>query len=154
MHLERKKDLSVYFWLKTTFSDVSSFVAIEDGFPTETELQVPSIAIEWDIMTSAVFEMGNRKGDYVRSWYIDVFAKNKSQRDDFTYRLIEAMENTIPVYDYDEGIPEDNPPTQPTQIGYMTVLDKEIKRFKVFAELVTKLHERSQVRFSTNFSFK
>ena len=34
MDIERKKDLSIYYWLEDLFSD-ASYVNIEDGYPTE-----------------------------------------------------------------------------------------------------------------------
>ena len=147
MHLERLKDLSVYYWLTNLFADFTA-VNVVDGFPMET-LTIPTVSVEWARLASSPYELGNRKGDYIRSWYIDVFAINKSQRDDFTYRLVEALENPIPVYDYDEGFP---PNVSPTQLGVLLPDDIEIKRIAIMPELVDKLYYRSQVLFIANYS--
>lgn len=146
MHLERKKDLSVLYWLKDMFSSYD-FVTVVDGFP-EQGLEIPTVSVEWGSIRNSTWELGNRSGDYIRSWYIDVFAKNKAQLDDFTYVILEAMENPIPVYDYDEGFPPD---VSPTQLGYMTVTDSRIQKIRVMAELVEKMHYRSQVLFTTEY---
>lgn len=147
MHLERKKDLSVFYWLQELFS-AYPHINVVDGFPLDN-LEVPSVSIDWTIMTNDTYELGNRKGDYNRSWYIDVFTKNKSQRDDFTYLLLEALENTISVYDYDEGFPPD---VSPTQLGYLNVEKTEIQRIPIMSDLVEKLYYRSEVAFTTKYS--
>lgn len=124
------------------------FVTVVDGYP-DGILELPTVSIEWKRITNETYQMGDRSGNYLRSWFIDVFAKNKSQLDDFTYIILEAMENTIPVYDYDEGFPPD---VTPTQIGYMGVTESRIEKVRVMPELVEKLHQRSQVIFTTEYS--
>jgi hypothetical protein len=147
MHLERKKDISVFYWLQDLFS-AYPHINVVDGFPLEN-LELPSVSIDWTIMTNDTYELGNRSGDFDRAWYIDVFTVNKSQRDDFTYLILEALENPIPVYDYDEGFP---PSVSPTQLGYLRPENTEIRRIPILPELVEKLYYRSEVRFSTKYS--
>ena len=99
--------------------------------------------------------MGNRSGNYIRSWYIDVFAQNKSQRDDYTYLILGSLENTIPVYDFDEGFPDEgDTPVDAgiTQLGYLESSRNRIKRIQILPELVEKLYYRSEVLFTTTYS--
>jgi len=42
------------------------------------------------------------------------FAQTKAQRDEIGYRILDSLEQCIPVYDYDEGFPPD---TTPTNLG-------------------------------------
>ncbi len=147
MLLERKQDLSVYYWLVDQFSD-ADFINIEDGFPS-TNLDLPTIALEVDTIDSVPFQLGTRVRKKFRRWYIDVFADNKSQRDEYAYRLINSLESTIAVYDYDEGFPPD---VSPTQLGYLDVDDINLRIIKVMPELTEKLYYRSVVTFSAVYA--
>jgi len=56
MYLERKQDLSVYYWLVNLFSD-APFINIEDGYP-ETDFVIPTVAVEWSNISLFPLEMG------------------------------------------------------------------------------------------------
>lgn len=140
IYLERKEDLSVYYFLKDVFSD-SPFIAIEDGFP-DKDLVLPTVAIEAGKIDVVEYEMGNRDGLRVRRWYIDIYAKNKSQRDEFGYRLLDRLKDGIPVYNYDEGFP---PSVTPTKIGTLQVLSKSYNPVKISDKVVDKLYYRASV---------
>jgi len=146
LYTERKQDLSVYYWAVDLFSD-ATFITVTDGFPI-SDLVLPTIAVETDTIDSVPFQLGTRVRNKIRRWYIDVFADNKSQRDEYSYRIINTLEDPIPVYDYDEGFP---PPT-PTQIGYLSIDDINMRIIKVLPELSEKLYYRSVVSFSTEYS--
>lgn len=150
MHLERLKDISVYYWLKNLLQQEIGDVGltIVDEFP-ETDLNIPTISVEWDEMTSEDYEMGNRQGDYVRSWYLNVFAKTGQQRDDLAYKLIEALEQPIPVYDYNQGFP---PSVTPDKIGSLQPTRKRIRKIKVMSELVEKLYYRAQILYIATYN--
>lgn len=140
---ERKEDLSVYYFIKDLFSDVP-FVTIIDAFPTDN-LVIPSISVETQRISTFQFELGNRNRVEVRSWYIDVFAQNKSQRDEFGYRIMNALEECIPVYDYDEGFP---PNVTPTRLGCLLVESVRLEWIRVMPQLVDKLYYRASVYFT------
>lgn len=140
IYIERKEDLSVYYFLKDVFSD-TPFVNITDGFP-EGALLVPTIASEAGKINVVEYELGNRDGLRVRRWYIDIYAKNKSQRDEFGYRLLNVLKDGIPVYDYDEGFP---PSVSPTKIGTLIVSSKIYDPIKISADVVEKLYYRATV---------
>ena len=128
MELERKQDLSIYYWIKdTVFSDISSFITIVDDFPEEL-LKLPTIAVDWIDIDVVPFELGNRMGRDWRIWSIDVFGKTKSQRDEYAYRVKNYLANAIPVYNYDEGFP---PEVSPSQIGYISANRIKVKKIKV-----------------------
>ena len=102
--------------MKELFSD-TSYVTIVDGFPVEN-IKIPTVAVEADMLTTHSFELGNHNRIQERLYYIDVFANNKSQRDEFAYRIINSLYECIPVYDYDEGFP---PTVSPTRIGCLNI---------------------------------
>ena len=147
MLLERKQDLSIYYWLVDQFAD-APFVTIEDGFP-EQNLRIPSIVVEWDDIRVLPLELGNRRGLDFRMWVIDVFATNKSQRDEFAYRIKNALDTSIDVNDYDEGFPPD---VTPSRLGGLIPKDIKIKPIKVHPELTKDLFWRAAITFVATYS--
>jgi hypothetical protein len=147
MDIERKIDLSVYYWLVDLFSD-ASFVNIEDGFPT-SDLTIPTVSVDWDMIDTENYELGNRTRMSDRLWYIDIFAKTKSQRDEFAYRIMRALEDPIQVYNYDEGFP---PSVTPSELGWLLPERVKVRVLKIFPELTSVLYWRTTVKFNTNYS--
>jgi hypothetical protein len=145
VHLLRKQDLSIYYFLQDDVFGSYDFVNIEDGFP-ESELQLPTVSVEALDINPTVFELGNRVGRKDRLWAIDIFAQQKAQRDEFGYLIIDELENGIPVYDYDEGFP---PSVSPTQLGALDVRDIRASPVVIFPEIQEKLYWRINVIFST-----
>ena len=141
MYLERKEDLSVYYFLKSVFPE--TFITVVDGFPEE-DLVLPTVAVEAGKIDVVQYELGNRDGLRVRKWYIDIYAKNKSQRDEFGYRLLDELKDGIPVYNYDEGFP---PSVTPTRVGALTVSSKSYIPVKISADVVEKLYYRATISF-------
>lgn len=137
MYIERKEDLSIYYWLVNKFAS-TPFVKIVDGFPVE-EFSIPSISLEQDELENYPIQLGDRKGGSVRTWYIDVFAKNKSQRDEFAYKIYNDLKDGITVYDYDEGF--DNP----SAIGHLDIEYRKIQIVRIEPELVTTLYYRATI---------
>lgn len=146
MDIERKKDLSIFYWLQDLFSDVS-YVNIEDGYPTEG-LEIPTVSVEGGVIKPRPHEMGNRNRVFKRLWLIDVFATNKSQRDEFAYRVLRALQDVIPVYDYDEGFP---PPT-PTKLGVLDAQSISGVPVQIFPEMTEKLYFRFSISFTAEYS--
>lgn len=144
MYLERKQDLSIYYWLVGLFPTIN----VEDGFPTES-LIIPTISVEVDIIDTEGFELGNRHRLKDRQWYIDVFAATKTQRNEIAYKILNELENPIPVQDYDEGFP---PSVNPSVIGGMIVDRIRLENIKVLSELVEKLYWRSTITFTANYN--
>ncbi len=133
--------MSVYFWLKDKFPE--SFINVVDGFP-EGDLVLPTVAVELGRTDVQEFELGNRDGLRVRRWYIDIYAINKSQRDEFGYRLLNELKNGIPVYNYDEGFP---PSVSPSRIGTLIVLSKMLDPVRINSLTTQKLYYRATVAF-------
>jgi hypothetical protein len=134
------EDLSVYYFLKDIFND-APFVTIVDGFP-EGELILPTVAVEAGKIDVVEYELGNRDGLRVRRWFIDIYAVNKSQRDEFGYRLLNELKDGIPVYDYNQGFP---PSVTPTKLGALTVLSKSNDPIRISAKVVEKLYYRASI---------
>ena len=145
MHLLRKQDLSIYYFLRDDVFALYDFVNIEDGFP-DKELELPTVSIEALDISPLIFELGNRVGRKDRFWTMDIFAQQKAQRDEFGYLIIDELENGIPVYDYDEGFPPD---VSPTQLGALDVRDIRATPVMIFPDIQEKLYWRMSIAFST-----
>lgn len=144
MHLLRKQDLSIYYFLKDDVFASYDFVNVADGYP-DADIQLPTVSIEALDINPIEFELGNRVGRKDRLWVMDIYATNKAQRDEFAYLIVDELENGIPVYDYDEGFP---PPT-PTQLGALDVRNIRATPVIIFPEIEEKLYWRESVVFST-----
>ena len=145
MRQERKEDLSVYYYINDLFSGDS--ITTVDGFP-ESNLELPSVAVEATTVEPIKFELGNRNRVRIRTWYIYVFAQTKAQRDEIGYRILDSLEQCIPVYDYDEGFPPD---TTPTNLGCLNVDYLKMEIIRVMPELVDKLYYRAVISFTAQF---
>lgn len=146
MIIDRKLDLSVYYYVSDLFAD-APFVNVTDGFPEEG-LVIPTIAVEIGEIDTYPAELGNKVRGKIRTWYIDVFAADKAQRDEYAYRLMSAFETNIPVYDYDEGFP---PSSTPSRIGCIYTDDIKLQIIKVLPELTEKMYYRSLVVFTGEY---
>ncbi len=146
MYREKLEDLSVYYYIEDMFTDVTG-INIVDDFPT-TNLVTPTISVTTDTIDTEIFELGNRERSQFRTWYIDVFAKNKAQRDEFSYRILNELEECIPVYNYDDGFP----PTVVAQLGCLQPEDIRLRIIRVFPELVDKLYWRATVTLVATYS--
>ena len=146
MLLEKIQDLSVYYYVQSLFS-ATPFVTVVDGFPVEG-LEIPSIAVEASDIRAYPFEIGNRTTYRIRVWDIDVFAKNKAQRDDFAYTIMNALDECIPVYDYEQGFP----PTAVPQLGCMNTDTLKLVIVRVMPQLVEKLYYRATVSFTAIYN--
>ena len=146
MHLLRKQDLSIYYFLVDMFS-AFTFVNIADGFPDD-ELELPTIAVEAMDVDSIPHELGSRAGLKDRFWDIEVFALNKAQRDEFSYLIMDNLEVGIPVRDYDEGFP----PPEPTKLGTLDVSNLTLSVVTIFPTIQEKLYWRMSITFTTIFN--
>jgi hypothetical protein len=147
MYIERLEDLSVYYWLKNIFAD-APFVNIVDAFPT-SDLVIPTISIEWQQATGVPLELGSRQLLRERIFYFDIFAKNKSQRDEFAYRLFNELDNDITVYNYNEGFPEQG--VTPSRLGSLILVEKTMQNIQVDPDLVDELYYRAAIYFTAKY---
>ena len=150
MLIYRLEDLSMFFFIKNMFLDVS-FIEVVDSFPADSDgspqiLTIPTISIDAGMLKEELFELGDRDKVRIRTWYIDIFAKNKSQRDDFGYRILNLSKNGINVYDYNEGFPPD---VAPTRVEHMDVLRISYEPIPVMLGENEKLYFRGQVIIDT-----
>jgi len=141
-YAETKEDISVLVFIKALFAD-TDFVTVVDEYP-DTELTIPTVSVEQGTTILTEYEMGNRSGRRIREYVINIFARNKSQRDDYSYRVVNALENGIIVYNYNEGFP---PEVTPTVLEHLNVVSRRIIPIEVLPELVEKLYFRSMVKF-------
>ena len=141
MYLERKEDLSVYYFIAGIFPE--DFINVVDSFPSGN-LVVPTIAVSVGRIDLLPFELGNREQLRHRKWFVDIFAKNESQRNEFGYRMLDELKNGISVYNYDEGFP---PSVTPSTIGHLGILATTLIPVKLSPELVEKMYFRATLSF-------
>jgi len=112
MYKERKEDLSVLKFIKDLFSPYPHIKVVPE-FPFDEELSSPTIAVTNGDITYELLELGDDEMLSTRTWYFDVFTKDRNQRDEYVYRISDALRSKeIPVYDFGADI--NNPP----QAGY------------------------------------
>lgn len=140
MYLERLEDLSVYYHVENLFADVAG-VKVVDDYPVDN-LVIPSISVNAGKIRLEDFELGNRTPIRFRKWYIDVYAKNKTQRDEFGYRILNAFNDGIYVYDYNVGFP---PASGIPTIEHMAISNKEMDFVRILPELVDKMYYRATI---------
>lgn len=145
MRIEKLQDLSVYYFLTNLFSGMG--VTVVDAYPDEL-LTIPTVSVETKSLDALRFELGNRDRVAYRSWYIDVFAVNKSQRDEMAYLIKDALEECIPVYNYELGFP----PTSVPQLGCLDIDTIHVDWVRVLPQLVDKLYYRASVRFTATYT--
>jgi hypothetical protein len=137
VYIERKEDLAIYYWLVNEFASVPGLKVV-DGFPAD-ELTIPTISVDWEMTDIKYYQLGDRSGLRVRTWYIDVYASNKSQRDEFAYKIHNDLKDGITVYDIVNGVP-----TQ-TVIGHLNILQRRIRVVKIDPELVSSMYYRASI---------
>ena len=143
MRQTRKEDLSIYYWLVGL---MPTWVNVVDGFPLE-DFEPPTVSIEMMPTKGMPYELGGAEQLH-QFWRIDVFGKNKTQRDEYAGLIFDELENNIPVYDYDEGFP---PTVSPTQLGVLKCWDRQDVPVYTFKELVRELYWRRSITFWTYF---
>jgi hypothetical protein len=153
MQINRKIDLSVYYYLQ---SILPSVVTVLDGFPTgpsgklSTNLTLPTVAVERQPISVRPFELGG-KGLEHYFYVVDVYAQTKAQRDELAYIIQNKLnEENIPIYDYDAGFP----PVVAPQLGSLVMEgDIENRNVYVFPDVSPeKLYWRSVIDFVGYFS--
>lgn len=100
-------------------------------------------------MTGYQGELGNRKLVKTRIWFIDIFAVNKSQRDEFAYKIFNELDDGVPVYNYNEGFPEQG--ITPTRLGALLPLSRRIKNIPVDSSLVDEMYYRAEIVFTAYY---
>ncbi len=148
MNINRKIDLSVYYWLKDT---LDASVTVVDGFPMNEfgvpagELSLPTVASDRAPITTSPLELGGGDSRDTYMYYLDVYAKTKSQRDDIVYLIMDALHHNIVVKNYDLGFP---PSVYPSGIGALVPTgDIMAQNLYVFPEGNQKLYWRSVIDF-------
>jgi hypothetical protein len=95
--------------------------------------------VDWDETDIHYFQLGDRAGSRLRTWYIDVYAKNKSMRDEFAYKIHNELKDGITVYDIVNGVPT------ATKIGHLNILQRRIKVVRIDPELVSTMYYRASI---------
>lgn len=144
IHSDRLEEYSITYWLKDLFSAYPQ-VKIVNDYPNES-LELPTVSIYGGDIHFKTYQLGSRGNNSENTWYVDVFASNKAQRDDFASYITHALENKIPVYDYNEGFP---PSASPTLLYSLDILDMVARPIRIFPELVEKLYYRTTIIFTT-----
>jgi hypothetical protein len=153
MNFNRKVDLSVYYYLQDL---LPALVNVYDGYPVDEtgqpfgNLVLPAVASDRQPIELVPYELaGLRLARY--SYIIDIYGKNKAQRDDIAYTIQTNLdEYNIPVNDYDEGFP---PAVTPTQLGSL-IIDGTVRNrvVYVFPRLSPLEYWRAVIDFTGYFS--
>lgn len=140
MLIYRLEDLSMIYFVKDNFATFPN-ITITDEFPKQI-LAVPTISVVNGKLIEEEFELGNSDTVRIRRWFIDIFAGNKSQRDDFAYRILNLSKQGINVYDYNEGFP---PSVSPTKINHLDVISRSYEPIDILPDANEKLYYRGQL---------
>lgn len=146
MYLERKQELSVYYWLTDLFED--SNVSIVDSY-YDGDLEIPRVAIVGGDIGSTLHELGGQER-YDRVWWLEIYAKTKQQRDEIGYRIFGQIreDGHIPIFDYDEGFP---PTVSPSSLGYMDIVKHQYRPKNYDSELQNLLDWRATVAIHSRY---
>ena len=146
MYLERKQELSLYYWLVDLFAGTG--VSIVDSYYTG-DLEIPRVAVVGGDISSTLFELGGAER-YDRIWDTAIYAETKQQRDEIGYRIFGQLreDGHIPVYDYDEGFP---PGVSPSTLGYMDIISHQYRPRNLDSELQSLLDWRATVAIHTMY---
>jgi len=147
MELEELQDDSVYYLIKDALS-IYPMVNVTDSYP-ENELTVPTVAIYPRTIDTEPFELGNKSRLRNRIWIVDIYALNQAQGRKLGYKLLNLIENDIPVYNYDEGFPFE---VTPSQLGCLKITTLKMEIIKLIPQLVDKLYYRAVVTFTAYYS--
>src|SRR5687768_8299500 len=94
MLIYRLEDISMTYFVKGLFADVP-YIEVVTQFP-KTILNVPTLSVVHRKLSETRYELGNRdSGLRTRRWFIDIFAKNETQRDDFAYKILDMTDDGI-----------------------------------------------------------
>ncbi|MGQ9642358.1 MAG: hypothetical protein ACUVT3_00705 [Ignavibacterium sp.] len=135
MFIEQKAHYSLYYAIKNEFTNILNVV---DSFPL-TELEPPVIAVDLMAIDFTTFEIGNYNNLRELDWMLDVYGKNKTQRDQAVFKLYNLLEKRVPVYDFDLGFP---PQTIP-QIGTLIPTKLRIELIRIKSEEVEEIQYRA-----------
>lgn len=146
MSLERKQELSVYYWLKDFLDGYN--VDVVDSWH-DGELQVPRVSIVGGGIGSTPHELGGKER-YDRIWHLHLYANTKQQRDEIGYKIFGQLreDGSINVYDYDEGFPPD---VSPSRLGYMDVIEHQYRPQNLDSELQERLDWRAKVDIHSQY---
>jgi len=146
MYLERKQELSIYYWLEDLF--LGTGVDIVDAY-YDGDLEVPRVAIVGGDIGSSPLELGGTD-KYDRVWYLEIYASTKQQRDEIGYRIFGKLraDGGLEVYDYDEGFPPD---VSPSSLGWLDILRHQYRPAIFDSELQTALDWRATVAIHSRY---
>jgi len=134
MFIEEKAHFSLFYKLKSEFGNT---VTVSDSYQ-DTPIAVPILTIDLSFIDFSKFEIGSY--NYIRrvNWIVDVFAKTKNQRDSIVFKLMNILEQKVPIYDYDLGFP----PTPVPMIGSLVPNKLRIEFVKIESEEPEELFYR------------
>ncbi|MEM4134611.1 MAG: hypothetical protein QXV73_05380 [Candidatus Micrarchaeia archaeon] len=104
MYIEENAHFSLIRKLKDSFADT---VKVVDSYP-RNQIEVPLISVDIIRLDFTKLQIGDYNNIRNITWIVDVFAKNKTQRDRMTFQLMSTLEQKIPIYDFTNGFNNQN----------------------------------------------
>lgn len=148
----RQEDLSVYFFLKGLVGD--KVERIVDSYPyteiEEDKLEIPCVSVEHSLTIDEGGELGSSW--FRRTWVVDVFANNDTQRDELSDIIFQALDNPIPIKDYSSGFRSDGKSLAGLDLNiieWANVDDRNMRPTYAFPSLSSKKFWRTTISFST-----
>ncbi len=132
----------MFYFIKGVFQSFP-MISVVDKFPKEI-ITLPTISVVPGKLSEDPYELGNPdRGRRTRRWFIDIFAINDTQRDDFAYRILDNLNAGMTVYDYNTGFP---PNVSPASVNHLSVLSDVYEPFNAIPALENeKLYFRGQI---------
>lgn len=158
IQVESNQDISLYYAVKNYFDSIGATgVNYVQGYPNNELVKddLPLIAITDSTISVSELELGNERGMDLRTWFIDVYALQYDQARDFAYFIKRNLQDSIRVYDFNEGFPaEGSLPTPETNsvLGYIRWKRIDIQPIPVNGNLVSTMYYRRRVILRSDFS--
>lgn len=148
----RQEDYSIYFFIKDLLS--GKVDKIVDSYPyTEIEnnsLEIPCASVEHSLTVDDGGELGSSW--FRRTWSIDVFAINDTQRDEISDIVFQALDRSIPIRDYSGGFRSDGKSLAGGDlriIEWAVVEDRSMRPTYAFSSVSEKKFWRITITFNT-----
>lgn len=97
--------LTVTDKVKATYYYCPFNIYNESSNETTDILKLPAIGIYEDATDTQPFELGNSRTEKTKTYVIQIWSEHGGERNDATDSIVELLEGSLPIIDYNEGFP-------------------------------------------------